>query len=62
MPLLAVIEGDQVTLDIPESVHIKAFEETSPNFRTVKSSKAFGLWDKRTKAWSNGNKIKVRGF
>jgi hypothetical protein len=32
------------------------------NVRNARSSKALGLWDKRTKAWSNGNKIKVRVF
>jgi hypothetical protein len=62
MPLLAVIEVNQELCTIPESVHIKVFEEPTLQVRNAKSSKALGLWDKRTKAWSNGNKIKVRVF
>jgi hypothetical protein len=62
MPLLAVIEVNQETFNIPESVHLKVFEGMSPNIRNARSLKALGLWDKRAKAWSNGNKIKVRVF
>jgi hypothetical protein len=62
MPLLAVIEVNQEIRNVPESVHLKVFEEPTRLIRNVKSLKALGLWDKRTKAWSNGNKIKVRVF
>jgi hypothetical protein len=78
MPLLAVIETDGCLKDLfpdikddkmcslkdlfdgKDGQELKDMFEG--NVRNARSLKAHGLWDKRTKAWSNGNKIKVRVF